>query len=269
MPGEALSETELLVTFDSTPAPTPEAASFHLRALELAIGPPATETTLPDDAELMAEFESLGDDCEFGFVQRHYGIEPLGIFRFAGTRHLGNLLRLLETDLEGMGAPGSLTATLRDAHIYRHPEPPLVVREFMMDHGRLGLNFHTFRGPDVVSEEEAKQENEQKLRYLRRKFLEDLEDGQKIWLLRDARRQDVNEAFAFQTALNRKGRNKLFWITRTIEGRPAGSVEWIGEDLLRGYLDQQHLDAQIFTPEIWLELCRHAWRAFAEREAAR
>lgn len=33
-------------------------------------------------SELVARFESLGDNCEFGLVQRHFGAEPVGVFRF-------------------------------------------------------------------------------------------------------------------------------------------------------------------------------------------
>ena len=33
--------------------------------------------------DLMLAFESLGERCDFGAVQRHYGVEPLGLLRFA------------------------------------------------------------------------------------------------------------------------------------------------------------------------------------------
>jgi len=50
--------------------------------------------------ELMYRFESLGDNCEFGLVQRRCGAEPLGLFRFAsiGTEQVA---RALEAGLEG------------------------------------------------------------------------------------------------------------------------------------------------------------------------
>ncbi len=281
IPGEALSSPELLVTFDVVPQPSPELLAFHLGAMSLEAGPAVAALAGPDLANpdlanpgrdapaafgpLMSAFESLGDDCEFGFVQRHFGIEPLGIFRFAGAGDLSNLLYLLSIDLKGLGDPGSLAANHSNARIYRPGEPDLIIDEFLMHDPKLRFGYHTWRGPADAPEAVARQENEQKLRYLRRKFLEDLEDGEKIWLLKDATRQDLHEAFAFHAVLNRRGRNKLFWITRTIEGRPAGSVEWIGPDLLRGYSDQPHGDAQRFWPDSWLELCRNAWRAFAER----
>src|SRR5690242_4928537 len=34
--------------------------------------------------QLLRKFESLGDNCEFGLVQRKAGIEPVYLLRFAG-----------------------------------------------------------------------------------------------------------------------------------------------------------------------------------------
>ncbi len=45
--------------------------------------------------ELLEQFESLGDNCEFGFVQRFHGAEPSSLFRWA-TAPLHGVLRGLE-----------------------------------------------------------------------------------------------------------------------------------------------------------------------------
>jgi len=36
-----------------------------------------------DDRDLVLQFESIGDNCELGLVQRRAGSEPLGLLRFA------------------------------------------------------------------------------------------------------------------------------------------------------------------------------------------
>ncbi len=268
IPAEALEAGRVTVGLDTAPASLEPAASMLLTHAALDLGPPLPEVADADDpAGLMAAFESLGEDCEFGFVQRRFGVEPLGLFRFAGAGHMRNLLRLVETDLAGLGEPGSLSTKLVNAVLYRTPDPPLVIPEFFMTDQRLGFSFHTFRGPEQETEAEAIAANERKLRYLKRKFIEDLEDGEKIWLLKDGSRGGDNEAFAFLDALQRKGRNRLFWVTRVVEGRPSGSVEWIAPNLLRGYSGGSHHDAQVFDAALWLRLCRNARRAFAERDA--
>ena len=38
-----------------------------------------------DDRDLVLQFESIGDNCELGLVQRRAGSEPLGLLRFAGS----------------------------------------------------------------------------------------------------------------------------------------------------------------------------------------
>ena len=270
IPKEAMTSTSLSFTFDLDPSP-PEAHgifyAFELVSCSLEIGPPAMDVApVEDPGALMALFDSLGEDCEFGFVQRYFGIEPIGLFRFGGLQDLCSLVNLLESDLEGMGSPGSLTADERVAYIYRDPEPPVIIPEFSMTDLRLQFSYHTWKGPKDSTKEEALKENEQKLTYLRRKFLEDLEDAEKIWIFKDTRREDVSEVHAIYDLLNRHGPNKLFWVTRVTEGRPSGSVEWFGPRLLRGYSDQPHADAQRFIPAVWLDLCRNAYRAFAERQ---
>ncbi len=268
IPAEALEAGQATLWLDTAPASLEPVAAMLLTHLALELGAPLPEVAdADDDAALMARFASLGEDCEFGFVQRRFGIEPLGLFRFAGAGHMRNLLRLLETDLAGLGEPGSLSARLVNAVLYRAPEPPLVIPEFFMTDQRLGFSFHTFRGPDQETEAEAITANQRKLHYLKRKFIEDLEDGEKIWLLKDGSRGDTHEAFAFLDALQRKGPNRLFWVTRLVPGRPSGSVEWIAPNLLRGYSGGSHHDAQVFDAPLWLRLCRNARRAFAERDA--
>ncbi len=273
IPAEALEAGTITVALDTAPESVVPAAALVLERVAFDLGallPAGVPDAVPaDDGALMAAFGSLGEDCEFGFVQRHFGIEPLGLFRFAGAGTMRNLLRLLDGGLDRLGEPGSLSAKLVDARLYRPPEPPLVVPEFLMTDKRLGFFFHTFRGPEQEPEADAIAANERKLRYLKRKFVEDLEDGEKIWVLKDGSRGDTNEAFAFLAALQRTGPNKLFWVTRVVEGRPSGSVEWIAPDLLRGYSGGSHHDAQVFDPAIWLRLCRNAYRAFAERDAVR
>ncbi len=69
------------------------------------------ETELAEH-ELVLQFESLGDNCELGLVQRKLGAEPLGMFRFAGAP-LGHLLCAMRSRFEGMADP---------AHVRVQPE---------------------------------------------------------------------------------------------------------------------------------------------------
>lgn len=240
---------------------------FRLKSCSVHVGPDAPRVEMPHDAgALLACFESLGDDCEFGFVQRHFGVERLGVFTFAGVRHLVHTMSLLENRFEGLGEPGTLEANETIQTVYRDPQPPEVTTEFYMLDRRYELHFHTWKGPQEISREESLKENETKLRFLRRKFLEDLEDGEKIFIFKDVVRQDANEIIALHDVMMRYGTVRLFWVTRPIEGRTAGMVEWVAPNLLRGYSANSHAEAQRFNPDHWLELCQAAFRAFAREQ---
>ncbi|MGD0107002.1 MAG: hypothetical protein ABSC06_23630 [Rhodopila sp.] len=82
-----------------------------------------------DDADLVLQFESIGDNCELGLVQRQAGAEPLGLLRFAGAP-LRNLLRGLNARFANIADPG---------HIRISPENG----EFMVKLTKYDFTFHS------------------------------------------------------------------------------------------------------------------------------
>ena len=195
-------------------------------------------------------------------MQRHFGINRIGLLNFAGVRHSGNLLDLLDGDFRRLGEPGTITATETIWMRIRPPEEPERVHEFYLADNRYQYSFHTFRGPPEHAEADVIRDNETKLRFLSRKIVEDLEDGEKIWVRKDADHADPAEVLALSQALSRHAPNKLFWVTRCVPDRPAGSVEWVAPGVLRGYSANPHGDPQHFDPDHWLLLCRRAAAAF-------
>jgi hypothetical protein len=57
--------------------------------------------------DLTLGFENLGDNCEFGIVQRRCGAEPLGLFRFSSTQ-LKPLIAGIRNRFTGMAEHGNL-----------------------------------------------------------------------------------------------------------------------------------------------------------------
>jgi len=219
----------------------------------LRVEPAATPPSdAADPSQLMQAFENIGDNCEFGLVQRAFGAEPLGLLRFAGLRTPGRLIRMLEEDFRGLGEPGSLDAVP-------------IGEEFWIRDRIYGVAYHTFRYVHETSAEAVVEENEAKLRYLVRKFREDLEDGEKILVYKRSVTRDVAEILALQAALNRfGGRNRLLWVTESDGQHQPGDVRWVGRRLLRGFTDRISLkDAGEFDAACWLRLCRAAYDAFS------
>jgi len=70
---------------------------FVLETLKLSQGHALPELML-DPAELMLQFENIGDNCEFGLVQRHFNADPVGLLRFAGLGDPRRLIRFLDDD---------------------------------------------------------------------------------------------------------------------------------------------------------------------------
>lgn len=265
LPGSCITSLHPRLEFGVAPGADAPVARVSRLVLEIGEPMPAVEALPPD--KLFARFSSLGRDCEFGFVQRMAGLEPLNLFRFASYKGSSiNLIRMLDQNLDGLGAPGSLTSWV--ASVYRQqPNKPgeHVIEYFMADPVRL-LFFHSWIDPSSMPEEDARRDNERKLAYQVRAMREDLEDGEQIWVYTDARPEtDPAEVLAIYSALNRLGPNKLFWVSRARDGRPSGSVEWIAERLLRGYSDRPHKDPQDFEVPHWTILCTAANAAFERR----
>ncbi len=263
IPAQAMQRGQLrcVLSFDDSD----EHHACIVRGIRLDLGDPREQAELPDPRTLMTEFENIGDNCEFGLVQRYFGAEPLGLLRFADYGDFFNLIRLLENRFDGLGGAGTLSAEIVSS-IARVEHGALETEtEFYITDLQRRYSFHTWKGQSDQSELEALKEAEQKLSYLRRKMIERLEQASRIWLVKRTRHIDPHEIFSLHAALKAYGPNRLFWVRSTKPGRPAGSVEWIADDLLCGYSDQEHIHPHMFDPAAWLVLCENAHRAFADK----
>ena len=67
-------------------------AQQHLSLELFEEGATSQEAIAPDvvaaaEEQMLLRFENLGDNCEFGFVQRRYRAEPLGLLRWSSIRY--------------------------------------------------------------------------------------------------------------------------------------------------------------------------------------
>ena len=82
--------------------------------------------------QFMQGFESLGDNCEFGLLQRRCGAEPLGLLRFANLELRPELLGL-ESGFDAIGDLDEMEFWLSDGS----------KREYVVRDRRHALVFHT------------------------------------------------------------------------------------------------------------------------------
>jgi Glycosyltransferase 61 len=221
--------------------------------------------------ELMLSFENLGDNCEFGLVQRQAGIEPLGLLRFNGFYtppevRLDSLVAALERGFAGLGAAGTITVFPYGVSGQRE----LIVRESAYD-----FWYHTGVSEGDVDPQVQAEREATRLGFLRRKLLEDLATGDKTWVWKSKATTHRDQVQPLLEILRRLGPNTLLWVVEADEEHPPGTIEALEPDLIKGYIAR-------FAPyegvtnihyASWFEVCwqadefRHPHLAAPDREA--
>lgn len=202
--------------------------------------------------EILPTFESLGLNCEFGFVQRKAGLEPLSLLRFNGLP-FRKLVRGLRENFRRIAEAGSLR---------------VAVFQGLEDQGYMGLDrnyemiYHTERRPGTVSEEELLSVESTRLAYLTRKLIEDLEDGEKIFVLKSDASLHVEEVTSLIATLKEKGDNIVLWVVEADGEHPAGGVDLVTRNLMRGFVGR-FADLRLGTGNIaygdWEQMLRNAF----------
>jgi hypothetical protein len=201
--------------------------------------------------ELMMQLESLGDHCEFGLVQRHFGAEPLGLLRWSGISPR-NLALAITARFEGVGEPENTYVKLGAPG-----------GEYFAGDKRWFF-MHTFLRASEFSEEQVFRKACQRLGYLRTKLLEDLEAGNKIFVYKK-HKGEMSEAElaelleAFQGSFPRA----TLLVVRVGNSRhPPEHVEAVSPNLLLGYVDKfsgdlaAEYDRTRRWPGDWRQPCR-------------
>lgn len=211
---------------------------------------PAPHPPLPPD-QMILRFESLGDNCEFGLVQRQYGAEPLGLLRFSYIE-LGQLLRGLRCGFAGLGDPDTTEISASG------PDREIVVRETAY-----GMTYHTYQYETQIDLETVHRQQVPRLNFLRRKLLEDIGNGEKIFVLKRVPPLRPEEVLPLYAALNELGRNWLLWMLPADATHAPGTVEVLLPGLLRGYIDRfaPNDNAHDLSFAAWNAVCEAAWRA--------
>ncbi len=199
---------------------------------------------------LMLKFESLGDTCEFGLVQRRCGAEPFfSLLRFAGM-DLPSLLRALDDRMQDFG-----NAALLEIYLDDKDKPEFIVRD-----ARYGAVFHTFRSKDEIREEELRESESKRLAYCAQRLLGDLKKGNKIFVFKRNVPLREEEILPLYAALSSYGRNILLWMVPADAGHASGSVETVLPGLLKGFIERfaPHEDIDDVLVDDWLAVCANA-----------
>ena len=202
------------------------------------------------DGAIAGRFESLGEDCEFGFVQRDFGLEPLGLLRFAGGDEK-KLLRMLKERLNGVGDP--LYTKLIDRET-----------EYFTSDTRFGLYSHTFVAPYSVEHDAFLSEQCKRLGFLKRKLLRDLEAAEKVFVVTAHKFPSDESALELYAALNEYGPNRLLYVRAGVPGVEAGTIQQVNDGLVFGYLDTWGQENSVWNiaHETWHKICQSTLEVF-------
>ena len=199
---------------------------------------------------LMMGFESLGASCEFGLMQRHYGAEPLGLLRWVGI-NMFNLIQALDTQFEGIGEP-------RYTRLEITP-----VGEFVTKDTRYGLGMHTFMRNSGQDQETLIGQLRRRMRFLRGKLLEDLAEGEKIFVYRHLKSPTDAELHKLLAALRQYNpANRLLIMRMLPHGAPGEEPGFIAPGALCGAVADGRRPGKgqgwNVDNEFWLSVCQAA-----------
>jgi hypothetical protein len=120
--------------------------------------------------------------------------------------------------------------------------------------------YHTFVYEGQRSIWLMREQESARLKFLLRKFMEELQAGEKIFVYKRDAAVTEEEILPLHMSLNRYGDNTLLWVMPAEPDRPAGTVEVVRPGLLKGYIDRFAPDdnAHDFSFDGWLRICANA-----------
>lgn len=187
-------------------------------------------------AEVAARFESLGGGglnangwvfgCEFGFFQRHHGVDPLGLLRWTSIAPV-DLLRGLLCRFKGVEDEAAI-------EMREHTDWDWGITQRTY---RMYLDHSGMRRTEI-SRDEAARRIARSLGRLRERFIEDLAVGEKLFVYRTYDHTLPESALeALSSVLRRRGRGTLCYVQAADADHPAFTAERRNESLIVGRID--------------------------------
>ncbi|MEI7711454.1 MAG: hypothetical protein WCI94_08475 [Rhodospirillales bacterium] len=210
----------------------------------------------PHPRDIFARFQSLGDNCEFGLVQRWAGSDPVDLLRFASfhasaEERLRLTIEALTAGFEGLGAPESVVCELTG------DQRP---RQYAVWERRWNLLYHPERTEAEIAPDALHAQQVRVLPFRRRKLLEDLEAAHRIFVWKSNATASEDEIVALLACLRRYGPNRLLWVRPAAGAKTPGHVEHAGDGLIHGYVSAfaPYDSAHEADYRSWLAVCMNA-----------
>ena len=174
--------------------------------------------------DLAARFESLGDNCEVGLLQRYCDIEPLGLFRFSFSR-ITSLVDLMDNDFACYGDDGDLTFSFEEGN----EEYNCSSRHYK------DFNYHTEMLASEIEHDTLLKRETKKVRYLKRRLVEDMASGEKIFVRKGG---EIAGALTLFKIMRRYGPVNFLFVGACDGDHPSGHVECVEPGFYCGHIER-------------------------------
>lgn len=183
-------------------------------------------TSLTDTpmSELVTMFESIGNNCEFGIVQRHHAYDPPGLFRNVGFLNPDSIINAIDSNLDQMFDAEKFEFVLPEGW-----------PDWRLDCQIHGFGFHTAIPASIErGSAEWLKKTEQSVaafRFLKRRFQSDLSSGEKTFIFRFIDELPASVIERLYQAIRKHGPGWLLYVKEDRQ-KTSALVETIHDGLL-------------------------------------
>ncbi|MGH1574177.1 hypothetical protein ACRAWG_30480 [Methylobacterium sp. P31] len=232
-------------------SPLTAMTSIKTTAPSAAQSIPVSDAASPSASTLgsrLSAFRSLGNNCEFGFVQRYGGIEPSGLLRFSYTP-ISDLIHGLDTDFAEFGAPGDLRLEVAESKTYYCASR------------RYNIWSNTARTVGSIDPDALLAREYGRIDYLKRRMLDELASGTKIWVRKLAPGETEADFARLSAAIARHGPSILLRVDAVGSAWQPEPVRPIGERVFSGRVRQFAPQETAWDVDLepWIRMCDTAY----------
>lgn len=178
-----------------------------------------------------SRFESLGDNCEFGFFLRQAGNEISSLFRWTSVQDFFKLNDLIKNGLDDLFNFNDLT--------------PL--SEHMVMSKKHAIGFHTRMKSHNINGKQVFKSNNlilrglflteiAKINHLRKKFINGITSGNKIYVVKGANSEDA--VYELAKTISFFGQGKILHVVQSSDPNSISTLIKIDDNLYKGYIDR-------------------------------
>lgn len=211
----------------------------------------------------LRQFESIGNNCEFGFVQRALGYEESSLLRWAFVDDIEALRAGIESRFECLFAyenlrPAGGGTMVRD------------IRGRIAFHSKMRSVEDNGEWRFVLPEAERREvfeEERKKIAYLLGKFDRNIAGSDRIYVLKRNKGLTHEDASRILDAIAARGGGRLLYVLEADSAKRAGTVEMINPRLTLGWIDRlaPYSHSNDVSLDCWERILRATAKGFSRQ----